>query len=122
YFLLVPCMIAWWDKAAQSRTVRVVSTFPRELTRRGIFSDYRQLAYKGRPRVLSTARFWRPLWRALRFFISAYKFLLSVTPTPLVSTSCAPHSPGRILVTLIRAQRAAWRKSPLVANCAHTST
>src|SRR5438309_3144776 len=72
----------------------------------GTFSDYRQLAYKGRPRVLSTARFWRPLWRALRFFISTYKFLLSVTPTPLVSTSCAPHSPGRILVKLIRAQRA----------------
>src|SRR5437762_11733311 len=54
---------------------------------RGTFSDYRQLAYKGRSRVLSTARFWRPLWRALRFFISTYKFLLSVTPTPLVSTS-----------------------------------
>ena len=50
------------------------------------FSDDRQLAYKGRPRVLSTARFWRPLWRALRFFISTYKLLLSVTPTPLVST------------------------------------
>src|SRR5207249_2399021 len=44
----------------------------------GTFSDYRQLAYKGRPGVLSTARFWRPLWRALRLFVSTYKLLLSV--------------------------------------------
>src|SRR5436190_22375613 len=76
------------------------------LSRCGIFSDYRQLAYKGRPRVLSTARFWRPLWRALRFFISTYRFLLSVTQTPLVSTSARSY-PGRLLVKLIRAQRAA---------------